>query len=79
MTSLPREKWLITLTTSHAHDVYTDFVSKQGFEVTKHFHLETAWKATFTHGDGQGRTIGINSEVKSHIIDEFPERFLIDD
>jgi len=46
----------------HAHDVYTEFMIKHGFEVTKHFHLETAWQATFTHGNG-GHTIGINSEM----------------
>lgn len=45
-----------------AHDVLTDFVSKHGFEVTKHYHLETAWRATFSHGEG-GRTIGVNSEM----------------
>jgi metal-dependent amidase/aminoacylase/carboxypeptidase family protein len=47
---------------SHAHDVLTAFMSKHGFEVTKHYHLETAWRATFSHGEG-GRTIGVNSEV----------------
>ncbi|KAF8960876.1 hypothetical protein BDZ97DRAFT_1921766 [Flammula alnicola] len=46
----------------HAHDVYTTFMEKHGFEVTKQFHLPTAWKATFSHGTG-GRTIGINSEM----------------
>jgi len=46
----------------HAHDVLTAFVSKQGFEVTKHYNLETAWRATFSHGEG-GRTIGVNSEM----------------
>jgi len=47
---------------SYAHDAYTEFMIKHDFEVTKHFHLETAWQATFTHGNG-GHTIGINSEV----------------
>jgi hypothetical protein len=37
-------------------------MAKHGFEVTKQFHLPTAWQATFAHGSG-GRTIGINSEV----------------
>jgi len=46
----------------HAHDVYTAFMKKHGFEVTKQFHLPTAWKATFSHGNG-GRTIGVNSEM----------------
>ena len=37
-------------------------MTKHGFDVTKKYLLETAWKATFSHGTG-GRTIGINSEV----------------
>ena len=54
-------------THSHAHDVYTAFMTKHGFEVIKKYHLDTAWKATFTHGTG-GRTIGINSEVRLGIL-----------
>ncbi|EDR10597.1 uncharacterized protein LACBIDRAFT_317213 [Laccaria bicolor S238N-H82] len=46
----------------YAHDVYTEFMAQHGFEVTKHFHLPTAWQATFTHGVS-GRTVGINSEM----------------
>src|ERR1700727_425403 len=46
----------------HAHDVLTSFMSNHGFLVTPHHHLETAWVATYTQGDG-GRTIGINSEM----------------
>ncbi|KAF9045487.1 hypothetical protein BJ165DRAFT_1477668 [Panaeolus papilionaceus] len=46
----------------YAHDVYTAFMEKHGFEVTKHFHLETAWKAVFEYGTG-GKTIGVNSEM----------------
>ncbi|PPQ77930.1 hypothetical protein CVT25_015405 [Psilocybe cyanescens] len=46
----------------HAHDVYTAFMEKHGFEVIKQFHLPTAWKATFSHGTG-GRVIGVNSEM----------------
>ena len=53
---------LITFFISHAHAVYTEFMAHHGFEVTKHFHLPTAWQATFSHGVG-GRTVGINSEV----------------
>ncbi|KAJ7056988.1 hypothetical protein C8F01DRAFT_1152972 [Mycena amicta] len=49
----------------HAHDVLTAFMDAQGFEVTKHHHLETAWLASFSHGQG-GRTIGINSEGVGH-------------
>ncbi|KAG6917040.1 hypothetical protein DXG01_004092 [Tephrocybe rancida] len=45
----------------HAHDVLTKFMAKHGFEVTEHYHLETAWRAKFTNGEG-GRTIGVNSE-----------------
>jgi metal-dependent amidase/aminoacylase/carboxypeptidase family protein len=37
-------------------------MSKQGFDVTKHYFLDTAWSAVYTHGQG-GRTIGINSEM----------------
>ncbi|KAF8892888.1 hypothetical protein BD779DRAFT_1507551 [Infundibulicybe gibba] len=46
----------------HAHDVLTAFMIKRGFEVEKHYHLDTAWKATFSHGSG-GRVIGVNSEM----------------
>jgi metal-dependent amidase/aminoacylase/carboxypeptidase family protein len=35
---------------------------KHGWKVTEHLHLETAWEATFEHGQG-GRVIGVNSEV----------------
>jgi hypothetical protein len=44
------------------HDVLTAFMGSHGFKVTQHYHLETAWLATYSHGTG-GRTIGINSEV----------------
>ena len=47
---------------SHAHDVLTTFMIKHGFQVDRHYLLETAWRATFTHGEG-GRTIGVNSEM----------------
>ncbi|KAF4612376.1 hypothetical protein D9613_003955 [Agrocybe pediades] len=48
----------------HAHDAYTAFLEKHNFEVTRKYHLETAWKATFTNGQpGEGRVIGINSEM----------------
>jgi len=46
----------------HAHDVLTAFMAKHGFEVTKNYHLKTAWLATYSHGQG-GRTIGVNSEM----------------
>ena len=44
----------------HAHDVLTDYVSKQGFEVRRNYILPTGWEARFTHGSG-GRIIGVNS------------------
>ncbi|KAJ7253038.1 hypothetical protein B0H12DRAFT_1117157 [Mycena haematopus] len=44
------------------HDVLTAFMANHGFQVTKHYHLETAWLAAFSNGTG-GRTIGINSEM----------------
>lgn len=53
---------------SHAHDVLTAFMSNHGFTVTRHFHLPTAWRATFSHGEG-GRTVGVNSEVLLHTVD----------
>ena len=37
-------------------------MDEQGFEVTRHFHLPTAWVAQYKHGKG-GRTIGVNSEM----------------
>lgn len=37
-------------------------MSNHGFDVIKHYHLETAWKAEFSRGVG-GRVIGVNSEV----------------
>ncbi|PFH51126.1 hypothetical protein AMATHDRAFT_59581 [Amanita thiersii Skay4041] len=46
----------------HAHDVLTTFMDRHGFRVERKFHLDTAWRATFSHGTG-GRTIGINSEM----------------
>ncbi|KAJ6590974.1 hypothetical protein DFH09DRAFT_907952 [Mycena vulgaris] len=46
----------------HAHDVLTAFMRKRGFDVTPHYHLETAWLASYVHGTG-GRNIGINSEM----------------
>ena len=44
----------------HAHDVLTDYVAKQGFEVKKNHVLPTGWEAKFSYGSG-GRTIGVNS------------------
>lgn len=47
---------------SYAHAVYTEFMEAQGWVVQKHYLLETAWVATYTHGQG-GRVLGINSEM----------------
>jgi hypothetical protein len=47
----------------YAHDLLTDYMSRHGFKVTKHYlGLATAWRAEFQHGKG-GRVIGINSEM----------------
>ncbi|KAF9450012.1 hypothetical protein P691DRAFT_811259 [Macrolepiota fuliginosa MF-IS2] len=46
----------------YAHDAYTTFMKKHGWDVQEHYHLETAWVATFEHGQG-GRVIGVNSEM----------------
>ncbi|KAK2460080.1 hypothetical protein APHAL10511_007914 [Amanita phalloides] len=46
----------------YAHDALTGFMEKHGFRVERKLHLETAWRATFSHGTG-GRTIGLNSEM----------------
>ncbi|KXN82376.1 Peptidase M20 domain-containing protein 2 [Leucoagaricus sp. SymC.cos] len=46
----------------HAHDAYTTFMKKHGWNVKEHHHLDTAWEATFEHGQG-GRVIGVNSEM----------------
>ncbi|XP_072167991.1 xaa-Arg dipeptidase-like [Diadema setosum] len=32
---------------THAHKVLTDFLEEEGFEVTREYHLKTAFKATF--------------------------------
>ncbi|KAF8347836.1 hypothetical protein F5887DRAFT_954361 [Amanita rubescens] len=48
---------------TYAHDLLTDYMSRHGFKVTKHYlGLATAWRAEFQHGKG-GRVIGINSEM----------------
>ncbi|KAF8659886.1 hypothetical protein AX16_001770 [Volvariella volvacea WC 439] len=47
----------------YAHDLLTDFMSRHGFRVTRHYlGLSTAWRAEYTHGKG-GRILGINSEM----------------
>ena len=54
---------------SYAHDEYTQFMETQGFEVQRHYHLDTAWVATYTHHGplGGGHTavpvLGVNSEM----------------
>jgi len=52
------------LTTSYAHDLYTNFMKSQGngWVVQEHYLLDTAWVATYTHGQG-GRVLGVNSEM----------------
>jgi len=46
----------------YAHDTYTAFLEAQGWDVQRHYLLETAWVATYTHGQG-GRVLGVNSEM----------------
>jgi hypothetical protein len=37
-----------------AHDLLSKFMRSQGFDVEEHaFGLETAWRATFQHGEGR--------------------------
>ncbi|ORY22194.1 hypothetical protein BCR39DRAFT_501710 [Naematelia encephala] len=46
-----------------AHKACTDYIEKQGFEVTRHaYGLQTAWKAVYEVGEG-GPVIGFNSEM----------------
>ncbi|PCH37522.1 hypothetical protein WOLCODRAFT_134580 [Wolfiporia cocos MD-104 SS10] len=45
-----------------AHDVLTQFMEQKGWAVERHYLLQTAWMAKFTHGSG-GRIIGVNSEM----------------
>ncbi|KAF8452522.1 hypothetical protein L210DRAFT_3639026 [Boletus edulis BED1] len=56
----------------YAHDEYTQFMETQGFVVQRHYLLDTAWIATYTHnGPGKndasaGNTaavLGVNSEM----------------
>jgi metal-dependent amidase/aminoacylase/carboxypeptidase family protein len=37
-------------------------MEKHGWDVKRHYLLDTAWVATFTNGNG-GRVIGVNSEM----------------
>jgi metal-dependent amidase/aminoacylase/carboxypeptidase family protein len=37
-------------------------MEKHGFTVTRNYHLETAWVATYTCGQG-GHVLGVNSEM----------------
>jgi amidohydrolase len=46
----------------YAHDVLTAFMEKHGWAVERHYLLDTAWVATFSHGNG-GRVLGVNSEM----------------
>lgn len=46
----------------HAHEVLTAFMEQHGWDVKRHHHLDTAWVATFSHGNG-GRVLGVNSEM----------------
>ena len=37
-------------------------MEKHGWDVERHYLLDTAWVATFSHGNG-GRVLGVNSEM----------------
>lgn len=56
----PRKSLISSPYTRHAHDVLTDYVTGQGFDVKRNYILSTGWEAKFIHGNG-GRTIGVNS------------------
>ncbi|KAH0831179.1 hypothetical protein J3R83DRAFT_13756 [Lanmaoa asiatica] len=58
----------------YAHDEYTQFMETQGFAVQRHYLLDTAWIATYTHhgpeaieGDAATQAplpvLGVNSEM----------------
>ncbi|KAI9460666.1 hypothetical protein HD554DRAFT_1568862 [Boletus coccyginus] len=56
----------------YAHDEYTHFMETHGFAVQRHYLLDTAWIATYTHhvkgNEGVGETVavpvlGVNSEM----------------
>lgn len=47
---------------SYAHNALTAYMETKGWDVKKHHHLDTAWVATFSHGNG-GRVLGVNSEM----------------
>lgn len=53
---------------SYAHDEYTQFMETQGFVVQRHYLLDTAWIATYTHhrnpeAEAKGAVLGVNSEM----------------
>lgn len=45
-----------------AHDKLCSYLEQEGFDVTRHYKLETAFRASYTQGKGTGRTFGLNSE-----------------
>lgn len=44
-----------------AHAKVTAYLKDQGFDVEEHYKLDTAFRASYTHGKG-GRVFGLNSE-----------------
>ena len=42
-----------------AHDVLSEFLEKSGFTVERNFVLETAFRATYTQGEGGANVIAI--------------------
>ena len=43
-----------------AHDKLCTYLEQQGFDVTRHYQLDTAFRASYSQG--KGRTFGLNSE-----------------
>jgi metal-dependent amidase/aminoacylase/carboxypeptidase family protein len=44
-----------------AHAKVAAYLKQQGFDVEEHYKLDTAFRASYTHGKG-GRVFGLNSE-----------------
>jgi hypothetical protein len=44
----------------------SNFMESHGFQVERHYLMETAWRADFSHGKG-GRVLGVNSEMDGEL------------
>lgn len=53
----------------YAHDTLTKFMEERGWDVTRHYKLETAWRAASTYHSkdmkdmSSVRVLGVNSEM----------------